>query len=262
MNESVILNFNLNQCLECPVCMDFLCAPVHQCVNGHSICAQCSKNIFSQCNEKIAVCPVCRNSFSRDFRNYSLEKILENITIACRFEGCREVIKLSERMEHQNMCRFNPNIECTVAECFWSGADLYTHLKTIHQIKEFFMNNGGTRGWNSKTWRDADWGFSIWNFNGRQVLNQSFSNKNFFFLWVYNLQEEPMRLKLTIGSGTQRTHYKVITTSVKRYKKEKAMPLHMNICEIEKYFLEPAEGLDEGYKRLTIKVKIIPYKSM
>ena len=66
-----------------------------------------------------------------------------------------------------------------------------------------------------------------------------------------------MRLKLTIGAGKQKADFKIITTSVKRYKKEKAMPLHMNICEIEKYFLEPAEGLDEGYKRLTIKVKVI-----
>jgi hypothetical protein len=52
-----------------------------------------------------------------------------------------------------------------------------------------------------------------------------------------------------------------MTTSVKNYRKVKSMPLHMNICEIEKYFLEPAEGLDEGYKRLTIEVKILPNKS-
>ena len=88
-------------------------------------------------------------------------------------------------------------------------------------------------------------------------MNQSFSNKNFFFLWVYHLEGEPIRLKLTLGSDKQKTVYKVITTSIKRYKKEKSIPLHMNIYEIEKHFLEPAEGLDEGYKRLTIKVKII-----
>ena len=81
-------------------------------------------------------------------------------------------------------------------------------------------------------------------------------------MWVYHIQEEPMRLKLTIGTGKQKTEYNVVTTSVKKYKKEQTMPLHMNICEIEKYFLEPAEGLDDGYKRLTIEVKIIPYKSI
>jgi Seven in absentia protein family len=256
MNESLVLNFNINQCLECPVCMDFLCVPVFQCSNGHSICGQCTAKI------DLEVCPICRIKLTKNFRNYSLEKILDNITTNCRFEGCKEVINLSKRAEHQNHCRFNMNIECTFPDCYWSGPDLCLHLKTIHSIKEFNMNNHGTRGWNSKTWRDADWGFSIWNFNGRQILNQSISNKNFFFLWVYNIQEEPVRLKLAIGSGRQKTEYNVVTTCVKKYKKEQSMPLHMNISEIEKYFLEPAEGLDEGYKRLTIEVKIIPYKSI
>ena len=118
MNESITLNSNLTQCLECPVCMDFLCAPVYQCINGHSICAHCSKNILSHSNETNSVCPICRSSFSREFRNFSLEKILENITITCKFEGCKENIKLSDRIEHQNICQLNPNIECAIHDCF------------------------------------------------------------------------------------------------------------------------------------------------
>lgn len=258
MSDSVVLNFNINQCLECPVCMELLCVPVYQCVNGHSVCPQCTRS------DKISLttCPICRSPLSREFRNYSLEKILENITIHCKFEGCNMPIRLSERLEHENVCKFNPNIECSLSDCLWKGPDLCDHLKSVHAIKEFTMNNCGTRGWNSKTWKDADWGFSIWNFNGKQVLNQSISNKNFFFLWVYNIQEEPLRLKLTIGSGLMKTEYKLITTSVKKCRKAKNMPLHMNICEIEKFFLEPAEGLDEGYKRLTIEVKLITSKSV
>lgn len=256
MNDSVVLSFNINQCLECPVCMDLLCSPVYQCVNGHSICPQCTRS------DKISltICPICRSSLSKEFRNHSLEKILENITIACRFEGCQESIRLSERLEHENSCIFNPNIECTLTDCLWKGPDLCTHLKNVHAIKEFNMSNSNTRGWNSKTWRDADWGFSIWNFNGKQVLNQSVSNKNFFFLWVYSIQDEPLRLMLKICSGSQKAEYSIMTTPVKKYRKVKSMPLHMNICEIEKYFLEPADGLDEGYKRLTIEVKLLPNK--
>ena len=30
---------------------------------------------------------------------------------------------------------------------------------------------GGVRGWNSKTWKHADWGYSIWNFDGEIILN-------------------------------------------------------------------------------------------
>lgn len=256
MTDSVVLNFNINSCLECPVCMDLLSVPVYQCTNGHSICPQCTRS------DKISlkICPICRSSLTGDLRNYSLERILENITIKCKFEGCTESIKLSERIDHENLCRFNPYIECTLPDCLWKGLDLCAHLKQTHAIKEFNMDNCGTRGWNSKTWKEADWGFSIWNFNGKQVLNQSISNKNFFFLWVYNIQDEPLRLKLTIGNQNQKTSYKLVTTSVKKYKKHKSMPLHMNIVEIEKFFLEPAEGLDDGYKRLTIEVKVVKFK--
>ena len=256
MIDSVVLNINIDACLECPVCMDLLSVPVYQCTNGHSICPQCTRS------DKISlkICPICRCSLTGDLRNYSLERILENITMKCKFGGCTDSVKLSERIEHENLCRFNPYIECTLPDCLWKGLDLCAHLKQTHAIKEFNMDNCGTRGWNSKTWKEADWGFSIWNFNGKQVLNQSISNKNFFFLWVYNIQEEPLRLKLTIGNESQRTSYTLVTTSVKNYKKHKSMPLHMNIVEIEKFFLEPAEGLDEGYKRLTIEVRVLNFK--
>ena len=256
MSEPVVLNFNINSCLECPVCMELLCVPVYQCTNGHSICPSCTQ----YGKEKFKVCPICRNNFPGDLRNYSLEKILENITIKCKFEGCADNIRLSDRLEHENNCKFNPFIDCTLPDCLWKGLDLCSHLKTTHSIKEFNMETCGTRGWNSKTWKDADWGFSIWNFNGRQILNQSISNKNFFFLWIYNIQDEPLRLKLTIGNSVHRTSYKLVSTSVKKYRKVKSMPLHMNISEIEKFFLEPAEGLDEGYKRLTIEVMVLPFK--
>ena len=145
MNEPVVLNFNINQCLECPVCMDFLCAPVNQCSNGHSICGQCIAT------GSVKVCPICRIALTESFRNYSLEKILENITTTCRCPGCKEVVNVSKRAEHQKLCRFNPNIECTISDCYWNGPDLCSHLKSVHAIKEFEMNSKGTRGWNSKT---------------------------------------------------------------------------------------------------------------
>lgn len=43
--------------LECPICMDTIQPPAHQCSNGHLICLQCRAR-----SEK---CPVCRIKFGR-----------------------------------------------------------------------------------------------------------------------------------------------------------------------------------------------------
>jgi hypothetical protein len=62
------------------------------------------------------------------------------------------------------------------------------HLKSVHGVKEFAMDpSGAVRGWNSKTWKNADWGFSIWNFNGVNIINRSSSTGEIFYLYMYHL---------------------------------------------------------------------------
>lgn len=43
--------------LECPVCMETIAPPAHQCANGHLICAKC--RVLTE------RCPVCRLRYSR-----------------------------------------------------------------------------------------------------------------------------------------------------------------------------------------------------
>lgn len=43
--------------LECPVCLDTIPPPAHQCVNGHLLCVRCRVHTDK--------CPICRVPFSR-----------------------------------------------------------------------------------------------------------------------------------------------------------------------------------------------------
>ncbi|KAF4517000.1 hypothetical protein B566_EDAN009673 [Ephemera danica] len=59
--------------LECPICMDTIQPPAHQCSNGHLICLQCRAR-----SEK---CPVCRIKFGRG-RSLLADQVFSAITEA------------------------------------------------------------------------------------------------------------------------------------------------------------------------------------
>ena len=239
----------LSPSLECPVCMEYFSPPVRQCSNGHSICSQCYK-ISGE------TCPECRSEIRDDFRNIIVEKLLESIQIVCRFPGCGVNLSLANRLKHEEDCEFNPNLECVYPRCVWYGPDLCYHLKTAHSVKEFVMGrDGGIRGWNSKTWQEADWGFSIWNFNGKIILNKSMSTRELFYLWVYDLGDRRQNIRLSVGKNVQQVSFTIQTCDIRKI--GSGLPFHLSIRLIEKHFLEAADELEEGYQRLSIKVQLL-----
>ena len=239
----------LSPSLECPICLEYFSPPVRQCSNGHSICSQCYKKSGK-------ICPECRSEIRDNFRNIIVEKLLESLQIICGFPGCDTNLLLSNRLKHEENCIFNPNIECVMPQCEWYGPDLCNHLKTVHSIKEFNMRrDGGIRGWNSKTWQNADWGFSIWNFDGKIILNQSQSTGELFFLWVYDLGDKRHNLRLSVGKNIQQVSFKIQTSNIRKH--GSGFPFHLATRLIEKHFLEAADELEEGYQRLSIKVQLL-----
>jgi hypothetical protein len=77
-----------------------------------------------------------------------------------------------------------------VNDCKWIGTDLVEHLKADHDVKVFTMGQSrGLRGWNSKTWKNADWGFSIWNFGDVNIINKSSSTGEVFYLYLYDMDK-------------------------------------------------------------------------
>ena len=75
--------------LECPICVTpIISAPVHQCINGHVICKDCTI--------KLKNCPICRN-YSKLARNVIFEQIIDNFsTFELAIEGSSEKSKLKK----------------------------------------------------------------------------------------------------------------------------------------------------------------------
>jgi hypothetical protein len=68
-DDDELLNQGLIGLLECPVCMEYMGPPIHQCRRGHLVC--------SACKPKLPSCPTCRSHFTES-RNLAMEKVCMN----------------------------------------------------------------------------------------------------------------------------------------------------------------------------------------
>ncbi|XP_008786900.1 E3 ubiquitin-protein ligase DIS1-like isoform X3 [Phoenix dactylifera] len=51
---SVSVASSVYELLECPVCLNAMYPPIHQCSNGHTLCSGCKSRVFNKC-------PTCRH---------------------------------------------------------------------------------------------------------------------------------------------------------------------------------------------------------
>jgi len=232
-------------------CGELYSPPVYQCKSGHSICNSCIQS-RTECSE-------CNIPLKARYRNISLERMLESIQTNCRFEDCKMQLTLANKNIHEAQCQHNPLVSCVLEGCHWKGKDLVSHLKETHNTKEFLMDRtGGLRGWNSKTWKNADWGFSIWNFGDESIINKSLSTGDVFYLYCYHLGNDKKKIRLTCSSEDHEISFEVVTESVRQFKYPfKGLPFSLSVSHAEKFLLLPAEGLEEGYKRLSIFVELL-----
>ena len=87
----------LEQELECPVCMEISRPPIYQCEEGHIICATC-KPILTQC-------PSCSNAYS-------------NPVIRCRFAEklSERYFRMVEEMQQQRAASQHDNQDTSASE--------------------------------------------------------------------------------------------------------------------------------------------------
>ena len=122
--------------LECPICYEIFTPPIRICSNGHSLCTICAQSSKT--------CPICRTLLNPNSHNIALESILDNLSVACKFEGCNEIILLSKLSQHFDTCKFNNYFKCI--ECQNSEIDIVSHLVKNHEYKEISMEaTGGKR---------------------------------------------------------------------------------------------------------------------
>lgn len=117
---------------------------------------------------------------------------------------------------------------------------------------------GGLRGWNSKTWKNADWGFSIWNFENINIINKSNSTGEIFYLYLYDMDKIRHTLRLVAKERDSEVVFTIRTVSIRGYHDGiTSLAFHLSLKEAENFLLEPAEGLEDGYKRLSINIELL-----
>ena len=121
--DSGALENGLVQQLECPVCMETIFPPIHQCTAGHLLCSSCRESLATP-----KKCPECRVRLSGS-RNLALERLAEGVRFSCRHDGCDRQTLYPQLAEHIASCDFRP-ASCPIIGCGFCGSyvKLASHL--------------------------------------------------------------------------------------------------------------------------------------
>ncbi|XP_020571171.1 E3 ubiquitin-protein ligase SINAT5-like [Phalaenopsis equestris] len=135
-NVSVVSN--VRELLECPVCLNAMYPPIHQCSNGHTLCSGCKPRVHNRC-------PTCRHELG-NIRCLALEKVAASLELPCKYQnyGCMGIYPYYCKMKHESQCPFRPyNCPYAGSECTVVGdiPFLVGHLKDDHKVD---MHNGST----------------------------------------------------------------------------------------------------------------------
>uniref|UniRef100_G3MSE8 E3 ubiquitin-protein ligase n=1 Tax=Amblyomma maculatum TaxID=34609 RepID=G3MSE8_AMBMU len=115
--------------LNCPVCSELVRPPIHQCPNGHLLCASCRAGLDR--------CLTCREPMG-NIRNLKLEKLAEKVPMRCKYKdsGCRLKLTFADLSWHEDACEFRP-VPCPYfgSTCGWRGppCHILQHLESSHE---------------------------------------------------------------------------------------------------------------------------------
>lgn len=247
--SGLVFKSDFRQTLECPICYDYYTSPIFLCPNGHSICSICSSHSCA--------CPLCRAIINPASCNLALEKLLDQITIACKFKGCNEVISLGRRQTHYQKCPYNNYITCH--ECQLSVENLVSHLISMHEYKEINMDQkGGRRSFSGPydSWiRDTEWPKGVWRFGTEPIIVYAKSAAGIFHVFLYKVTEEPISVSLKVTCQDFCISFKGTIPHIKEFKEKQTDP-HFN-CEVNlllNHFINVHEDDGDIY-RLWVNVK-------
>ncbi|KAK7271460.1 hypothetical protein RJT34_27389 [Clitoria ternatea] len=135
---NVTVSSSVRELLECPVCLNAMYPPIHQCSNGHTLCSGCKPRVHDRC-------PTCRHELG-NIRCLALEKVAASLELPCKYQGfgCIGIYPYYSKLKHESQCAFRP-YTCPYAgsECSVLGDIPYlvAHLKDDHKVD---MHNGCT----------------------------------------------------------------------------------------------------------------------
>ncbi|KAA3481318.1 E3 ubiquitin-protein ligase SINAT5-like [Gossypium australe] len=135
---NLIVSSNVRELLECPVCLNAMYPPIHQCLNGHTLCSGCKPRVHNRC-------PTCRHELG-NIRCLALEKVAASLELPCKYQsyGCVGIYPYYSKLKHESQCSYRP-YSCPYAgsECTVVGdiPFLVAHLKDDHKVD---MHSGST----------------------------------------------------------------------------------------------------------------------
>ncbi|CAN4080259.1 unnamed protein product [Withania somnifera] len=128
---NVTVSSSVRELLECPVCLNAMYPPIHQCSNGHTLCSGCKPRVHNSC-------PTCRRELG-NIRCLALEKVAASLELPCKYQsfGCIGIIPYYSKLKHELQCSFRPyNCPYAGSECTVIGDIPYlvAHLKDDHKV--------------------------------------------------------------------------------------------------------------------------------
>ncbi|XP_031280668.1 E3 ubiquitin-protein ligase DIS1-like isoform X1 [Pistacia vera] len=138
LKPNVTVSSSVRELLECPVCLNAMYPPIHQCSNGHTLCSGCKPRVHNRC-------PTCRHELG-NIRCLALEKVAASLELPCKYQnyGCIGIYPYYSKLKHESQCVFRPyNCPYAGSECTVMGDIPYlvSHLKDDHKVD---MHNGST----------------------------------------------------------------------------------------------------------------------
>ena len=128
------LDWGLLEELQCPVCWEYMAAPIKMCENGHNICGSC--------RESLSICPTCRGTFI-NARNITVENLAATAVYPCknRDAGCEETFSVNDKDNHLTDCLFQSRVcpfrKLSGVDCNWTGtlSDITLHIFVEHDTE-------------------------------------------------------------------------------------------------------------------------------
>ncbi|XP_021831764.1 E3 ubiquitin-protein ligase SINAT3-like [Prunus avium] len=130
-NKALSPATSVHELLQCPVCKNSMFPPIHQCLNGHTLCSICKLRVNNRC-------PTCREELG-DIRCLALEKVAVSLELPCKYcsLGCMEIFPYYSKLKHEAQCNFRPyNCPYPGSECSVVGdiPFLVGHLREDHKV--------------------------------------------------------------------------------------------------------------------------------
>mmetsp|Transcript_33334 Transcript_33334/g.58473 ORF Transcript_33334/g.58473 Transcript_33334/m.58473 type:complete len:451 (+) Transcript_33334:28-1380(+) len=106
----------------CPICLDLFQDPVE---------APCCHNLFCErCVFNISKCPLCNARLFRCIPNIPIRRLVEELCVRCRHQGCNKTVQNMRLREHETVCDY------ALLPCIYSAScgliarkDLGKHLE-------------------------------------------------------------------------------------------------------------------------------------